>query len=105
MSSWIWWAVGTFGLGTLALVAVGFVFGWPLIVGTKPGRMALAVLTAGLGALGLYFAGRRKGRALERAKLKAKIDREVAGAKAEAERIDRLTDEEVDRELARWDRT
>ena len=45
-----------------------------------------------------------EGRKLERAKLKAKINREVVDAKKESARIDRLTDEQVDEELSQWDR-
>jgi hypothetical protein len=102
--SWVWWAIGTFGVaGSLLIVAV-LIFGWPVIVGTKLGRTLLLIGTAGLGVIAIYAKGRSAGRAAERAQLKAKISREVADAKKEKARIDALTDEQVDAELAKWDR-
>lgn len=102
MSSWLWWTIGTFGLGTCILAAVGFIIGWPAIIGTKTGRVLLVITTAGIGAVALYREGVRKGRVVERARLKARIGKEVKDAQAERDRIDRLSDADVDRELSTW---
>jgi dephospho-CoA kinase len=102
--SWLWWLIGTLGVGGTVLALAIFFLGWPAIIGTRAGRMLLIIGTAGLGAVALYLKGRSVGREAERAKLKAKIGKEVVNAKKERDRINNLTDEEVDRELAKWDR-
>lgn len=104
MSSWVWWAIGTLGLGGTLLVVAGFVVGWPVLLGSKIGRIAIAVGLGVLAVLGFAAQQRAAGRAEERARLKALTEKEVAGAAAERRRIDSLTDNQVDEELSRWDR-
>ncbi len=104
MTSWIWWTLGTLGVGGTLLAIAIFTVGWPVLINTKWGRTLLIVGTAGLGVIALYFKGRNAGRLAERAKLKARIAEEVADSRKEKARIDAMTDEEVDRELAKWDR-
>ena len=100
----VWWLIGTLGVGgTLLLIAV-LVFGWPVLIGTKIGRLALAIAAGALAVFGIYLRGKAEGRAAERAKLKAITEKEVADAAAERARIDALTDEQVDEELALWNR-
>ena len=104
MTSWIWWAVATFGIGGVILGALIFMGLWPAIVGTKIGRLALMVTAGALAVFGIYLKGRAEGRAAERARLKALTAKEVANAAKERARIDALTDAQVDAELAKWDR-
>ena len=105
MTGWLWWLIGTLGVGgTLLLIAV-LVFGWPALIGTKIGRLALAIAAGALAVFGIYLRGKAEGRAAERAKLKAITEKEVKDAAAERARIDALTDAEVDTELAKWNRT
>ena len=104
MAHWLWWLVGTLGIGGALLLGAVLIFGWPVIIGTKLGRLALAIGAGVLAVLGVYLKGRAEGRAIERARLKALTEREVADAAKERARIDALTDEAVDAELSRWDR-
>lgn len=102
--SWIWWLVGTLGLGGALLLGAVLIFGWPVIIGTKIGRAALAIGAVLLAALGLYAKARQAGRLAERARLKALTEKEVSNAAVERARIDALSDDAVDKELAGWDR-
>lgn len=102
--SWVWWAVGTFGVGGVVLIGAVLIFGWPAVIGTRIGRIVLAIGVAIVAAFGVYQTGRAKGRAAERAKLKALTEKEVGVSAAERKRIDALTDEQVDEELGKWDR-
>lgn len=104
MTHWLWWLIGTVGLGGALLTLAVFVVGWPAIIGTKAGRVLLAIGVAILVALGMYAKGKAEGRAAERARLAALTAKEVANAAAERKRIDALTDEQVDAELSKWDR-
>ena len=100
--SWLWWIVGTVGLGGALLIAVGFTVGWPVIIGTRIGRMALAIGAGALAVFGVLLKGRAQGRAAEREKLRKLTEKEVKSAVAERVRIDKLTDEQVDKELSKW---
>jgi hypothetical protein len=107
MSDLFWWAIGGFGLGIpLLLVGAILFFGWPVVAAIliRYWKILLPVGLAILAALGLYAKGRAEGRAAERAKLKKLTEKEVANAAKERKRIDGLTDAQVDRELAKWDR-
>ena len=101
--SWLWWIIGTVGVGGALLIGAILVFGWPVIIGTKIGRILLAVGAAALAVFGVYLRGRSEGRAAERKRLKKLTEKEVKHAAEERRRIDALTDEQVDEELARWD--
>ena len=98
------WIVGTLGIGGTILLIVGFTVGWPVLFGTKLGRLALAIGAGLLAVAGVYAKGRAEGRAAERAKLKALVEKEVGVSAAERARIDALPDEQVDAELAKWNR-
>ena len=100
--SWLWWIVGTVGLGGALLIGAVLIFGWPVIIGTKIGRMALAIGAGALAVFGVFLKGRAQGRAAERAKLAKLTEKEVKNAAAERVRIDKLTDEQVDKELSKW---
>jgi hypothetical protein len=106
MSDLIWWAIGAIGLG--AVLGAILIFGWPVVVqfflGTKIGRILLMVAAAIAAVFGVYLRGKAKGRAAERAKLKKLTEKEVSNAAKERKRIDGLTDAQVDKELAKWDR-
>ena len=101
--SYIWWIIGTVGIGGALLGGAILIFGWPVIVGTKIGRMALAIGAGALAIFGVFLKGRAQGRAAERAKLAKLTEKEVKSAAKEKARIAKLTDEEVDKELAKWD--
>lgn len=104
MTGWLWWLLGTLGIGGTIVLIVGFTVGWPVLIGTRLGRIGLAIGAGIIAILGIYAKGRAEGRAAERARLKALTEREVADAAAERARIDALTDEQVDEELSEWDR-
>ena len=101
--TWIWWIIGTVGIGGALLIGAVLVFGWPVIIGTRIGRLALAVGAGVLAVFGVYLKGRAKGRAVERERLRKLTEKEVANAVKERRRIGKLTDDEVDKELAKWD--
>ena len=96
---WLWWAIGTFGIGGCILIAIGFFMGWPVIVGTKIGRTALAILAALGGALLLFAKARADGAAAQ----KAKQDKENADFLAKQKRTDAgiaaASDADLDRVL------
>ena len=100
--SYIWWIVGTVGIGGALLGGAILIFGWPVIIGTKIGRMALAIGAGVLAIFGVFLKGRAQGRAAEREKLRALTEKEVKNAVTERKRIEKLTDEQVDKELAKW---
>jgi hypothetical protein len=100
--SWIWWIIGTLGIGGALLAGAILVFGWPVIIGTRMGRAALAVGAGALAVLGVFLKGKQEGRAAEREKLRKLTEKEVKNAAAERKRIAALTDEQVDAELAKW---
>ena len=103
--TWVFWLVGTVGIGGILLGGAILVFGLPVIVGTRIGRMALATGAAALALVGAYLSGRSKGRAAERAKLKWLVEKEVGVSHKERARINAMTDAEVDEELAlRWEK-
>jgi len=102
--SYVWWIIGTVGVGGALLIGAILIFGWPAIIGTKIGRRLLVVGAAALAVFGVYLKGRAKGRAVERERLRKLTEREVKSAAAERMRIDKLTDKQVDEELARWDK-
>lgn len=101
--AWLWWIIGTLGLGGALLAGAVVVFGWPVIIGTRAGRMALMIAGAAGAVLMVYLKGKREGRKAERNYLKRKTAKEVDHAEAESERIDGLSDGDIDRELLeRW---
>ncbi len=102
--SWAWWLLGTFGVGGVLLGGAVLIFGWPVIIGSKIGRMALAAGAVVLALLGLYAKAKQAGRLAERARLKAVTEKEVGLSAAERVRIDALPDSKVDEELSAWDR-
>ena len=100
--NYLWWIVGTVGIGGALLIGAVLIFGWPVIIGTKIGRMALAIGAGALAIFGVLLKGRAQGRAAERAELAKLTEKEVKNAAKEKVRIAKLTDEEVDKELAKW---
>jgi len=104
MTHYIWWIIGTVGIGGALLGLAVLIFGWPVIVGTKVGRMLLAIGGAILAALSIFAKGKAKGRAAERERLRQLTEKEVKNAVRERERIGKLTDEQVDEELAKWEK-
>lgn len=104
MSEWLWWLFGTLGVGGTILVGCIFFLGWPAIIGTRLGRLALAVGAAALAVFGIYLRGRSQGKQAERDRLKALTKKEVDDVRKERARIDALSDDAVDRELSAWDR-
>ena len=101
--SWIWWAIATFGIGGVLLGGAIFLCGFPAIIGSRIGRLALGVVAVIIIFYGVHLRGKREGRKAEREKLKRITAKEVDHAEAEAKRIDGLSDDDVDRELRkRW---
>lgn len=101
--SWIFWAIGAFGVSGVLFGGAVLVLGWPVVAGSRIGRIAIAIVVGAAMIYGLYLRGKREGRKAERAKLKRLTEKEVANAMAEADRIDGLSDDDVDRELRdRW---
>jgi len=73
---------------------------WVLwIIGSKISRVVIIVATAVASFYGLYMRGKQEGRKAERDKLKRSIKKEVDNAEAEANRNDRLSEDDVDRDL------
>lgn len=99
LSHWLWWAIGLFGAGGTLLIVLAALGFWPLIIGTRPGRLALAAVTAGIGLIILYAKVRAEGAASERARQEkedaAFLDQVGARDAADAE----LGDAELDRRL------
>ena len=106
--SYIWWIIGTFGVGGAAFGLLVLILGWPVVwgflTGNRIGRIILAVATAGLGALIIYGRGRSAGRADELARMKDQSEKEIDRAEKDRDRIDHLPDGAVDDELSKWDR-
>lgn len=99
MIDWLWWLVGILGIGGV----IALVLFWPFLTGTKIGRILLGVGAIVLAILGFGAKMKSVGRAEERAKLKAQINKEVDRAEVQSKRIDAMSDDEVDKELAKWD--
>ncbi len=104
--SYVWWAIGTFGVGGAILLVAILIVGWPVVlqffIGTKIGRGLLFV--GGLIATGfvIFAKGQAAGKAAEVAKLNVQTAKEVNVAAAESKRIDAQTDTQTDAELAKW---
>lgn len=99
---WLWWIVGTFGVGGTILAVIGLTVGWPLLftaLRTTVGRAALAVAAfAGL-LLAVFLKGRREGRAAEKAR-QDKIDRKIIKEATDDQKdVADLSGDDVDREL------
>ena len=99
MMHWVWWLVGTVGFGGAIMIAVGFVFGWPIIIGTKLGRIALAVFTAGISILVLYGKARNEGARAERDRQERENDDFLDQMRRRDADIEQLGDAELDRVL------
>lgn len=63
----IWLLIGTFGLGGALLIGALLVFGWPVIIGTKLGRMLLAIGGAILFVITVFLKGRAEGEKVAKA--------------------------------------
>ena len=96
---WLWWAIGTFGIGGCILIAVGFFMGWPVIIGTKIGRTALAILAALGGALLLFAKARAQGAADEKTRLEKDNADFIAKQKRTDAGIAATSDADLDRVL------
>ncbi len=99
MTSALWWLIGAFGLGGTLLIGVGVIFGWPIIINTKIGRIALAVGGGILGIMAIFAKGAAQGAAEARKKQEKADDDYVAKREAEDARIDSLSGDELDRML------
>lgn len=99
MNQWLWWLIGTVGVSGALMIGVGLIFGWPVIIGTKLGRTALAILTAGIGLVILYAKARAEGAAGQRTK-QEKENAEFLGKVEASDAADaQLSDDELDRRL------
>jgi len=99
---WIWWAIGAFGIGGALLFAAVLIFGWPVIIGTRLGRMALAVGAGIVAVFGVFLKGKSEGAAKERARQNAerqKINRKIDAI--EDDIADNTPDENRE-ELKKW---
>lgn len=93
--SWLWWAIGAFGVSGVLLM----IFGWPVIIGTKLGRMALAVGAGIAAGFTLLARARRQGADAERERQRKEDERFIEQDRQSDARIDRATDDELDRML------
>ncbi len=99
MTGTLWWAIGAFGLGGVLLIGAGLVFGWPIIIGTRIGRMALAIAAGAAAVFGVYLKGRAEGAESVRKKQREASDRNREIASGEKERTEGRTDAEVRQRL------
>lgn len=60
--SYFWWLFGVVGVGGIVLIIVF----WPLLAGTKIGRMAIAIGAGVLGIFAILARARQQGAAAER---------------------------------------
>jgi hypothetical protein len=96
---WIWWAVGTFGVGGILLIGAGLFFGWPIVIGSRLGRAMIAVLAAIAAAFTLRAKWRGEGAKREREKQREASDRNRGIAREERERSEARTGDEISERL------
>ena len=93
--SWIWWIVGTVGLGGALLIGAVLIFGWPVIIGTKIGRMALAIGAGAVAIFGVFLKGRSAGAQAEKDKAAIRHAKNVKIADEEKKATEGRTDAEI----------
>lgn len=94
-----WWLVGTFGVAGVVLGAAVLVFGWPVVIGTKVGRLALALGAGVLALFGVYTKGRLAGEARQRAKQEKDNAAFLENKRRRDAGLDELSDDELDKLL------
>lgn len=82
--SYIWWAISAFGVGGLLLIGAIIIFGWPVIIGTRIGRMLLAIGAGVAAVFGVYLKGRSEGEQGEKDKAVIRHAKNVKIAKEES---------------------
>lgn len=105
MSGWIWWALGTLGIGGTVLAIAGFTIGWPVVLAflkTRTGQVVSALVVVGFLIAAAFAKGEASG------KLKAAAEREKQRQKAIKTRkqvddeTDDLSDTGVADRLRKW---
>ena len=84
MLSNIWWVIGIFGVSGTLLIGAILIFGWPVIVGTRIGRMLLAIGAGAAAIFGVYLKGRSEGAQSEKDKAAIRHAKNVKIAKEES---------------------
>lgn len=106
--TWLWWIVGTLGVGGALALGAGLIFGWPVLLAfftqTKIGRALAFVGGLILTGLLIFARGRAAGKADEQERQKVQTEKEVERAEQRSKAIDAKSDDEVDQELSKWDR-
>lgn len=99
IAHWAWWLIGAVGISGALCIGIGVVLGWPVLVGTKIGRVLLAVATLGIALIVALGKARQDGIQAEKDR-QAKEDADFQNSQAARDRtIAADSDADLDRVL------